>query len=377
MTALAKTTGGGWLAAPQNMSEVYAFAKTVAASDLAPKDYRGKPDNVLVAIQLGSEVGLSPMQALQNIAVINGRPSIWGDAQLALVRAHPSVLGYSESWDDKTQTWTCTLRRMSRDGQVETTVGEFSMADAIKARLANKQGPWSEYPKRMIKMRARSWCLRDGAADILKGLAQGEEAQDMEPVRASVVAEPPRTALPAQSSEPQREESSSGKLEAPKLPTRTSKNYAVTALRDKPFTELSDGELTEYLAYYTEKKGSPVFQGLHAAHQAAVDATIAAAELELERRIQEEGQPLDNDNAADPFEEPAAEPAAALGEMVEYIDPDGVVRQVPADSLEGQLALSLAAKGIDRTDESEPWGLSDGMPTKAKAEKRATRKGAA
>ena len=69
----------------------------IARSDLAPKDYKGKPENVAVAIAMGMELGVSPMQAIQGIAVINGRPSVWGDLMLALCRSHPDCDGIDES----------------------------------------------------------------------------------------------------------------------------------------------------------------------------------------------------------------------------------------------------------------------------------------
>src|SRR3990167_9324795 len=55
--------------------EMWRFAKAVAASGFAPKDMQ-KPESLLVAIEMGLEVGLTPMQAIQNIAVINGRPGL-------------------------------------------------------------------------------------------------------------------------------------------------------------------------------------------------------------------------------------------------------------------------------------------------------------
>ena len=74
--------------APRDLNEAMRLADMLAGSELVPKDFRGKPANVLVAVQWGVELGLQPMQALQNIAVINGRPSLWGDAVWALVKSH-------------------------------------------------------------------------------------------------------------------------------------------------------------------------------------------------------------------------------------------------------------------------------------------------
>ena len=86
---------------PQNMTEAMDFAKMLAQSGMVPSNFKGKPQDCLVAMQWGFEVGLQPMQALQNIAVINGKPSIWGDAALALVRSHPDCKGVEEKLEEK------------------------------------------------------------------------------------------------------------------------------------------------------------------------------------------------------------------------------------------------------------------------------------
>ncbi len=57
--------------------DAYRFAQMVAKSEFAPKDFRGKPESCLLAIQHGSEIGLSPMQSLQNIACINGTSFVY------------------------------------------------------------------------------------------------------------------------------------------------------------------------------------------------------------------------------------------------------------------------------------------------------------
>lgn len=169
------TVGKAFSLSPTTLAEAMKLAELIANSDLAPKDFKGKAGNCLIAMQMGMEVGLAPMQAIQNIAVINGRPTLWGDAALALVQASGVCEYVHESWDEKTQTWTCRGKR--RDAK-EEGVYTFSLADAEKAGLTKKEGTWQSYRKRMIQMRARAFCLRDNFADVLKGLAIREEVED-------------------------------------------------------------------------------------------------------------------------------------------------------------------------------------------------------
>src|SRR5690348_15363621 len=108
------TKDGAFSLTPRNLSEALEFAKVIASSDMVPKDYINKPGNVLVAVQTGAEVGLKPMQSLQGIAVINGRPAIWGDAQWALVLGHPDFESFrDENTDTQSTIW------LKRRGQGE------------------------------------------------------------------------------------------------------------------------------------------------------------------------------------------------------------------------------------------------------------------
>jgi hypothetical protein len=155
------------------------FSEILASSTMVPRDFQGKPGNVLVAIQWGREVGLGPLQALQNIAVINGRPSIWGDAALALVRGHPdcaSVQEGAEGEGDARHGW-CEVTRRGEQPQRRT----FSIADAKRAGLWGKAGPWTQYPDRMLQLRARGFAIRDVFPDALRGVLTREEAEDTPP----------------------------------------------------------------------------------------------------------------------------------------------------------------------------------------------------
>jgi hypothetical protein len=163
--------------APANITEAIKFSEMLSRSQMVPKQYQGKPEDILVAVQWGYEVGLAPMQALQNIAVINGKPSVYGDAAMALVLASPVCEGIEESIEGEgtpNPAAVCVAKRKGRN----PVTARFSVEDAKRAGLWGKQGPWTSYPKRMLAMRARGFAIRDAFADVLKGLITAEEAQD-------------------------------------------------------------------------------------------------------------------------------------------------------------------------------------------------------
>ena len=172
--------------APTNLQEAMHYAKLISTSTFIPTQFRDKPADILVAVQWGAELGLPPLQALQNIAVINGRPTLWGDAALAVAQQHPAYEWISEKIeeDDKgNMTAICILKRKGH----EAHRAEFSLEMAKRAGLLGKQGPWTQYPKRMLQMRARGFALRDVFADALRGLITREEAMDFKVVDAEVV----------------------------------------------------------------------------------------------------------------------------------------------------------------------------------------------
>jgi hypothetical protein len=160
-----------------SFDDAFRFATMVAKSEFAPKDFRGKPESCLLAIQHGSEIGLSPMQSLQNIACINGRPAIWGDAALAVAMASAVCEYVRERVEGEGDAMTAYCEAKRR-GYERPTLTSFSVADAKKAGLWGKSGPWTQYPKRMLQLRARGFALRDAFPDVLKGLVTAEEAQD-------------------------------------------------------------------------------------------------------------------------------------------------------------------------------------------------------
>lgn len=67
-------------------AEQMQYAKTVCQGSLVPSAYRGQPANVLIAMDFGRSMGLSPAESLYRITVISGRPSASAELIAANVR---------------------------------------------------------------------------------------------------------------------------------------------------------------------------------------------------------------------------------------------------------------------------------------------------
>jgi hypothetical protein len=159
---------------PRNMAEAMQFAETMAVSAFCPKAFQHKPADIVVAVQWASEVGLAPLAAMQSMAVINGKPSLYGDGMMALIVGHPEYVSHKE-WREGDEAF-CTIVRMRFGEKVETT-RSFSMAQAKRAGLLSK-APWRQYTERMLQMRARGFAARDSFPDALSGMVIKEEAED-------------------------------------------------------------------------------------------------------------------------------------------------------------------------------------------------------
>lgn len=170
----------------ETLDDLWRFSSIVAKTEFAPKGWTA--EQCMIAIQFALEVGLTPMQGLQNVCVINGKPALYGDAPLALCRAHPAWDGkVFQEWQDGKDDGYAAHCSVGRLGEPPITV-DFSVADAKKANLWAKQGPWQQYPRRMLQLRARSLALRDKYGDVLKGLVSEAEAQDMDGMPAAMPA---------------------------------------------------------------------------------------------------------------------------------------------------------------------------------------------
>lgn len=173
---------------PKNYAELMQFSALVHNSGLAPKSLDTLP-KVAVAMMMAYEIGLPLFTGIQNIAVINGKAALWGDAIMAVVHASGQMEeGYPVEWVEGTpfqDNWTffCKVKRRGR----AESVGTFSWAEAKRAGFDNPQmrgggkdiySPWTRFPRRMMQWKARQWVYRDQFGDVLRGMRMAEEAFD-------------------------------------------------------------------------------------------------------------------------------------------------------------------------------------------------------
>lgn len=185
---------------PGNFTELMQFAQAAAKSSMVPEAYKGKPENIMLAVQMGSELGLAPMQSIQNIAVIGGRPAVFGDALIGLCRQSPLCDDIQERMDGTGDDMVATCAA-KRKGATPVTA-RFSVRDAKQAGLWGKQGPWSAYPARMLQHRARGFALRDAFPDVLRGLLTVEEARDIPFDGTTIDAKPELVSVPDPTPDP-------------------------------------------------------------------------------------------------------------------------------------------------------------------------------
>lgn len=160
--------------APRSYDEAMKFCHLISRTDMVPKAFFNKPLNILICIMMGERLGYDPFQSLQNIAVVNGKPMIYGDEPLARVQRSAEYEWHKEDDLDtiaKTQKATCTVKRKGSAPHSVT----FTVSQAEKAKLWGKPGPWQQYPERMLQLRARAFALRNQFAAALSGIFVKEE----------------------------------------------------------------------------------------------------------------------------------------------------------------------------------------------------------
>ena len=156
----------------QNLNAMIRMAEAMAGSNLLPTPYQRNPANLLVVLTMARELNIPPMQAINGINVIQGKPSVSPQLMLALIyNKYPNAL-IRISCNDKEQVVTVTMSRDKTD--LENTTVHWSMQRAQQMGLTGKDN-WKKQPMTMLKWRAVAEAARERFPDVIMGLYTVEE----------------------------------------------------------------------------------------------------------------------------------------------------------------------------------------------------------
>lgn len=160
-----------------DLEETFRLAQALAQSNLLPSALKGKPSDVLVSVLYGQELGIAPMQAIQSIYVVQGRPTISAQLWVALARR----AGHKVRVIEETSA-TCTVEVERGDDPGHPTRVTYTLDQAKQAGLASKD-VWKSHPAAMLYARAVSTACRRACPEIALGFGDEVERYEVEPTR--------------------------------------------------------------------------------------------------------------------------------------------------------------------------------------------------
>ena len=162
-----------------NLADRIQYAKAMAESSLLPEAYRKQPANVLLAVEMADALGIAPMQAINGISVIKGKPTMSAELMRALVLRAGHQLRVDVLTDQG-----CRMLAARKEWPDDVQAFEFTIADAQKAGLASSD-TYKRHPKAMLLARCTSLACRAVFPDVVAGMGYTpDEIRHEEPVRA-------------------------------------------------------------------------------------------------------------------------------------------------------------------------------------------------
>jgi Rps23 Pro-64 3,4-dihydroxylase Tpa1-like proline 4-hydroxylase len=158
------------------------LADRYSRSDMVPQNYKGKPENCFVALELASRMDVSPVLVMQNLYIVQGKPSWAGQACKALIdgsgKFRESEYIMTGSLSDGTRG--CYLQA------VNTRTGKLIKGSEITLKMAQDEGwstkagsKWKTMPEQMLKYRAAAFFARTECPEVLMGFQTAEEVEDV------------------------------------------------------------------------------------------------------------------------------------------------------------------------------------------------------
>ena len=164
----------------------YQMAKGLSQSTLVPQQFQNNPANCLIALEQSNRLNISPMAVMQNLYIVQGKPSFSSSFIIGLINAsqkYDMELQFDEEEKDgKPYACTCWTEK---DGRKVTGI-KITMDMAEKEGWSKKNGSkWLTIPQVMLRYRAASFFARMNCPELSIGLYSKEELDDFTPIKKS------------------------------------------------------------------------------------------------------------------------------------------------------------------------------------------------
>ena len=178
-------TGGTELnpfASKEAFASLWDMGKMLATSELIPQNYRGKPMDCCVALDMANRMNVAPLMVMQNLYVVQGKPSWSGQACKTLISGSKKFTGIKHRYigEPNTDSWGCYLEatRIEDNELVKGPTVTIGMAKA-EGWYQKKSSKWQTLPELMLAYRASAFFARVHVPESLMGIYVEGEAEDI------------------------------------------------------------------------------------------------------------------------------------------------------------------------------------------------------
>ena len=175
------------------LNQLMQMATTLSKSTIVPMNYQNRPENCLIALDMATRMGVSPMMVMQNLYVVQGKPSWSGTAIASMIRNCGSFTDVEVNYvgQENSDSWGCYISAKNKKNGKEINGGTVTIAIAKAEGWYAKTGSkWKTMPAQMLAYRAYSWFGRVHAPELMMGLQSTDEVEDVVTNGQSTVSNP-------------------------------------------------------------------------------------------------------------------------------------------------------------------------------------------
>lgn len=166
----------------ENFKNAMQMATQLAKSDMIPTIYKNKPENCIIALELSNRLKLSPFLVMQNMYIVQGKPSWSSSFIISCINGSGRFAGPLKFEMDAGRT-------KCRAYATEKISGEKLVGPLITMEMAHAEGwlgkngsKWKTMPELMLRYRAAAFFGRLYCPEIINGMLTDDEAQDIRPL---------------------------------------------------------------------------------------------------------------------------------------------------------------------------------------------------